>query len=173
VIYALTPEATRRIAGQFQLKSVQKSYLTVLRGWLPSALLLDHPLKNAQGEPQESQTHFDPLAHVELPHAVGRYTTARYTLVLAKPITGRTHQIRRHANHLAHPIVGDTLHGDRKQNAFFKSELKLPGLLLKAARIEFDHPTTQEKVVIRAKWDHKWHEIFKMFGVCSYLSPIG
>jgi 23S rRNA pseudouridine1911/1915/1917 synthase len=55
--------------------------------------------------------------------------------------TGRTHQIRVHLSHLGHPLVGDTLYGGKpivKRQA------------LHAAKLEFIHPFTQEKVVCHA-----------------------
>ena len=55
--------------------------------------------------------------------------------------TGRTHQIRVHLSHLGHPLVGDTLYGG-------KSIVKRQAL--HAAKLEFIHPFTQEKVVCHA-----------------------
>ncbi|MFP5110790.1 RluA family pseudouridine synthase [Bacillaceae bacterium C204] len=55
--------------------------------------------------------------------------------------TGRTHQIRVHLSHLGHPLVGDTLYGG---NSIVKRQA------LHAAKLEFIHPFTQEKIVCRA-----------------------
>jgi len=56
------------------------------------------------------------MATVEMPVPVGRYPTARYSLVELEPKTGRKHQLRRHMSHLRHPIIGDSKHGDLRQN---------------------------------------------------------
>ncbi len=58
--------------------------------------------------------------------------------------TGRTHQIRVHARHLAHPIVGDPVYGVKKQ------KFKLDGQLLHAWRLELVHPKSGEKLTFEA-----------------------
>ena len=55
--------------------------------------------------------------------------------------TGRTHQIRVHLSHLGHPIVGDTLYGG--QPVVIRQALH-------AAKMEFSHPLTKEKLVCHA-----------------------
>ncbi|MBR2449791.1 MAG: RluA family pseudouridine synthase [Clostridia bacterium] len=58
-----------------------------------------------------------------------------YTLCEFSLKTGRTHQIRVHAKHLGHPIVGDKEYGYKNQ------KFKLNGQLLHAMRLKFVHPT--------------------------------
>ena len=61
-----------------------------------------------------------------------------YTLVEARPRTGRTHQIRVHLASIGHPIVGDSLYGGKKEK---KSLFKVGRQFLHAAEIEFEaHP---------------------------------
>ena len=62
----------------------------------------------------------------------------KYCLVEFVLETGRTHQIRVHAKHLSHPIVGDLTYGKPSK------EFKLNGQLLHAYKIEFCHPTTNK-----------------------------
>ncbi len=63
-----------------------------------------------------------------------------FTLCEFRLETGRTHQIRVHAKHLGHPIVGDPEYGYKNQ------KFKLNGQLLHARKLEFIHPETQKKV---------------------------
>ena len=81
---------------------------------------------------------------MELPIAVGAYSTTRYSLVQAIPLSGRRHQIRRHLANSTHPIVGDTTYGRTEHNRFFKQHFQCHRLLLAATQIEFPHPRTQE-----------------------------
>ncbi len=68
----------------------------------------------------------------------------------AKPIThnpiptfrtGRYHQIRRHLAHLAHHVIGDTMHGKGRINNTLRERYGLPRLCLHAARLECAHPS--------------------------------
>ena len=63
------------------------------------------------------------------------YTLCRFSLK-----TGRTHQIRVHAKHIGHPVVGDKEYGYKNQ------KFKLEGQLLHAAELHFIHPTSGERV---------------------------
>lgn len=63
--------------------------------------------------------------------------------------TGRMHQIRVHAAWLGHPVAGDAKYGDPAFNRRMK-RLGLKRLFLHAARLEFRHPVTHEKVSVEA-----------------------
>ncbi len=58
--------------------------------------------------------------------------------------TGRTHQIRVHAKHLSHPVVGDPVYGIKKQ------KFALNGQLLHAWRLRLVHPRTGEEMCFEA-----------------------
>lgn len=65
-----------------------------------------------------------------------------FTLVSAKPLTGRTHQIRVHLKYINHPIVSDVLYSGRK---IYKLDLMwCPRLFLHASKIGFYHPESGE-----------------------------
>lgn len=61
------------------------------------------------------------------------------TLLDVNIITGRTHQIRVHMAHIAHPIIGDVIYGT-------KNSSKAERLMLQACQISFFHPRTNEKL---------------------------
>lgn len=73
------------------------------------------------------------------------------TLVEAKPVTGRTHQIRVHAKYAGHPIVGDEKYGYDDMNRKMKV-LGVGRLFLHAASLTFN-ATTGESVTIKADLD--------------------
>ena len=73
-----------------------------------------------------------------------------YTLLEAKPYTGRTHQIRVHAKHAGHSLVGDEKYSDAEKNAVAKM-LGFKRLCLHAASLVFTHPISQEKLHIAAE----------------------
>ena len=116
-------------------RQVKKEYLALLAGpWNGAKKTITAPLlKNIElsGERvvrvdargKESISHFYPLV---------RFKTA--TLVRVRIITGRTHQIRVHASHLGHPVLGDEKYGDRSLNQQF-AKIGLKRMFLHSASI--------------------------------------
>lgn len=66
--------------------------------------------------------------------------------------TGRTHQIRVHMAYIGHPIAGDPKYGPRKT-------IEAGGQLLHAIALEFNHPTTGERMHFEAPLDPKFQEV--------------
>ncbi len=151
LLFALDSDTARLLTEQFTAGLVQKTYLAVVRGHTAESGIIDYPLKEEldkiadadadQDKPaQEAVTHYRRVAMTELPYPVGRYATARYSLLELQPKTGRKHQLRRHLKHIFHPIVGDTSHGDGKHNALFREQFACHRLLLHAASLHLQHP---------------------------------
>lgn len=151
LLFALSPEAAARLCLAFRSRIVDKSYLAVVRGVAADHGVVDSPITEEPGaEPQTALTEYRRLAEAELSVPVGRYATARYSLVDVRPHTGRRHQIRRHFAHLRHPIVGDTAHGDGRHNRLFRERFGLWRLLLFATAVSFVHPWTARQVTVSA-----------------------
>ncbi|HLO24569.1 MAG TPA: pseudouridylate synthase, partial [Geobacteraceae bacterium] len=108
---------------------------------------------------------------VELPCAVERYPTSRYSLVAASPETGRRHQLRRHFKHLFHPLIGDTKYGEGRHNRFFREELGCARLLLHARELSFNHPVTGEPVALSAPLDAAYSAVLDRLG-WRYAVPL-
>jgi 23S rRNA pseudouridine955/2504/2580 synthase len=69
------------------------------------------------------------------------------TLVEARPITGRTHQIRVHCQFAGHPIIGDLKYGIDQVNTEMKNR-GFSRLMLHAAELRFPLPSGGRKVVV-------------------------
>ena len=172
MVFALDQETARRMTESFMSGRVSKSYLAVVRGVAKESERIDYPMKDLPdkmpgGEGlddkkgREAVTEYRRLASVELPYPVGRYSSARFSLIRAVPLTGRTHQIRRHLKHVFHPIIGDTTYGDGKQNAFFRSRFSCHRLLLHAMDISFPHPQTGCSLHVHAPLDNVFGALLK------------
>ncbi len=174
LLFALDPDTNRALKEAFTGREIAKTYLAVVRGWTDREGTIDYPLKKAnlsrrerrrrqagapEPEPRPALTRFRLLATTELPHPVGRYATARYSLAEIYPETGRTHQIRRHLAHIAHPIVGDARYGDGAHNRFFRETFDSRRLLLLARSIRFSHPATGRELAITAEPDDEWQAL--------------
>jgi len=151
LVFALASEPARALGELFEVGRVAKGYIAVVRGHPDAEGVIDHPLREGQRkERKPARTRYRCLATTELAIPVGRYATARYALVEAHPETGRTHQLRKHFDHIAHPIVGDTTYGDGRHNRLFRSHLHSHRLLLMARWLAFRHPYTGETITLKA-----------------------
>ncbi len=135
----------RLVCRQFEQRTVEKVYWAVTRGWLTEAGVQEGPI---DGKP--ARTEYSPVSTCEVPLAVGRFPTARYSLVEVRPRTGVNHQIRRHLRRLNHPVVGDTKHGDKDHNLALAEHFSLRRLALHAARLDLVHPRSQENLRLTA-----------------------
>jgi tRNA pseudouridine65 synthase len=182
LLFALSPDAARRAADAFDSDVVRKTYLAVVRGVTAEEAVIDYPLPELfdryatsggmGGEAKEAVTAFRRLALVELPFAMGKFPTARYSLLEVRPLTGRRHQIRRHLKHVFHPIIGDTTYGEGRHNRLFRNELGCSRMLLHAAELTLPHPWSGETVTITAPLDEGFADLILRLGVKSSL-PIG
>ena len=167
LIFAKGGEAASLLGKQFQKQVVGKQYLAIIRGFIEEPTwTVDYPLaKETWLDKKEAITHFEQLAQVELPVAIGRYETARYTLVKAMPETGRRHQIRRHLSHLRHPIIGDKRHGDVKHNRYWKEQFGIGQMLLHAQSLQLTHPYEEKRITIEAPLDSKFQEALNLLKI--------
>jgi tRNA pseudouridine65 synthase len=167
VLFTYHREATRRMSRLFADREVNKTYLSVARGHTDDEGLIRIPLEiKGFKDPIDAETFYRTRARIELPFAVGkRYATSRYSLVEVRPRTGRWHQIRRHFDRIAHPLLGDIEHGDSHHNRFFRDHLGVSGLCLRATRLSFRHPWTGEEINIDAPETESWIRIKAIFSM--------
>jgi len=175
LLFALSKEVAQSMSEAFRENEVKKEYISIVRGYADEERIINHPLKKMLDtkeekqkgitkEAQEAQTRFVRLATVELPYAVSRYKTVRYSLVRLYPQTGRKHQLRRHMKHIHHHMIGDTKHGRGEHNKLFREQFACHRLLLHAIKMEFLHPVSQQNIVISASCDTTFHALFHSFG---------
>lgn len=176
LLFALSSEIARHLTEQFTQGLIAKYYLAVVRGHCPPMGVIDYALQeqldrlaDALADPdkpaQEAITHYHTLGQTELPLAVGRYTTARYSLIALHPKTGRKHQLRRHMKHIFHPIIGDTTHGDGKHNQLFRQTFDCQRLLLHATRLILTHPITGQLLTLDASLPEDFSAVLRQIGL--------
>ncbi|PRQ07847.1 pseudouridine synthase [Enhygromyxa salina] len=142
LLFALDVDTARQLSGAFERGEIHKRYLALVRGHAPEHALIDHGLRDVddkQSERKPAQTRIRRLAEFE-----------RYSLVEAEPLTGRTHQIRRHLKHIAHPIIGDVRYGKGDHNRMFRERFGLHRLALHAAELRVADPSSTRELMIRA-----------------------
>lgn len=170
--FALNSESAGFYGKLFQTQGVQKKYWTVVRGFLQPQGEIAKPLElDSTGELVEALTLYKSLKQIELPCAVGsKHTTARYSWLEVSPQTGRFHQIRRHMNRISHPVIGDAAHGDSKHNRFFREQLLIPGLCLRAVELILPLAGKEVALTISSGEDVKWKRIESLFA--GQIKPV-
>jgi 23S rRNA pseudouridine955/2504/2580 synthase len=98
----------------------------------------------------ERRVRVDP-AHGKFAHTIFSVMESfkGYTLVKADIRTGRTHQIRVHSQYIGYPIAGDDKYGDSEANKYL-AKLGFKRMFLHAHLVEFIHPITKEKVLVKS-----------------------
>ena len=141
----------RYFQQQMQENRVEKHYQALVKGhWPNNQRTVDTPLRRILLPGNERRVQIDTLEN-GAKTAITHFTPITYgkhaTLIDAKLVTGRTHQIRVHTAHCGHPIIGDNKYGDRIINQHF-SRLGLKRIALHAQRIAFYLPSGQYKSYI-------------------------
>ncbi|WP_089713663.1 pseudouridine synthase [Halomonas daqiaonensis] len=176
IVFALDPETAAGLQKAFTARQVEKRYLAVVRGIGPQQERLDYPLREEDGRrpkaempAMEAVTEVRRLDSVELPVRVDRYPQSRYSLIEARPQTGRRHQIRRHLSRRGYPIIGDAKHGKGNHNRFFAERLECPRLLLAAVGLALDHPVSGQRLDLCCPLDACMTRLFERFGWTGHL----
>lgn len=143
LLAAKTVDAHKKLIEAFSRREIEKEYQAVVVG-NPGEKVIDepigrHPLKRKEMTILEKGRHATTIIET-LKFSKG------FSLVKAKPITGRTHQIRVHLKSINTPVIGDTLYGPVK----LSRKLKVERHLLHAYRLTFPHPTNGKKITIEA-----------------------
>ncbi len=174
ILIAKTDEAHWRLAGQFERRTIKKTYLALVHGLVElDSDLIDAPLgthpqirekyavRPEIGRP--AQTVYSVLERFR----IGR---AGYTLLELAPKTGRTHQLRVHLSHIGHPIVGDSTYGGRQitmeditrashppdgdaienQKSKIENSPLITRQALHAFRLQFVHPLKFDRLTLEA-----------------------
>lgn len=163
LLFTTSGELAAVLGKQMMEKAVVKEYHALVRGFVKGTGIVDYALKyrydkiadkhkRPQQPPQPATTMYSMVKRFEVPEPVGKYQSARYSLVKLNPSTGRKHQLRRHMVHLRHPILGDTTHGDGKQNKFLRDHFGFANLALTCTKMGFLHPVSNVWVDIVAPY---------------------
>jgi 23S rRNA pseudouridine955/2504/2580 synthase len=138
VMIAKNARTLRSLHQQLRENRIHKRYMALVAGkWPAYQRMVSAPLDRrhtASGERLVKVSNEGKPAKTEM-RVLERFPDA--TLIEAKPISGRTHQIRVHTQHIGHPILGDTKY-QNDQSASRTSAIGLKRLFLHATAIQFE-----------------------------------
>ncbi|MDH4224450.1 MAG: RluA family pseudouridine synthase [Deltaproteobacteria bacterium] len=152
-LFAKTKHSAKIMGNKFNQGEIFKSYTAICKGYLPEKQVI---VSGRLGKDPESGIHIkqaivpDGRPSQTIFHLQAYFPQA--SLVSIFPLTGRTHQIRAHAQHIGHPIVGDKLYGASEESflAWLESGERnsTDRHLLHATQLSFQHPTQNKEVHI-------------------------
>lgn len=158
LVVARTDRAYELLVEQLKSHTVERRYRALVGGHVEAESgLIDAPLGRSPRDATkravvndglDARTHYTVSERlvaetVEDPEAPPGAAPERYTLLICRLETGRTHQIRAHLAAIGHPVSGDTDYGGRRVRSG-RADLGRP--FLHAERLVFDHPATGERV---------------------------
>lgn len=154
ILFAKTPRAAAHLGQALQQRLLSREYLLAVSG----AVSFEQQEVSAPVRGKEARSTF----------WVVERRGQMATLLRARLATGRTHQLRVHAAHLGHPVLGDLRYGPRVSASASASaspravapaasgpldaSLRPPRLALHAARLAFPHPAGGRAVEVESPW---------------------
>jgi 23S rRNA pseudouridine955/2504/2580 synthase/23S rRNA pseudouridine1911/1915/1917 synthase len=152
MVFALNANAHRSLNIQFEKHEVEKVYRAITVGAPPwKERITKFPLRVNVGHKHRTmvddkhgvraETKFKVLKWIEISPELAEGTA----LIEARPMTGRTHQIRVHAYALGYPLLGDTLYSAPETDIISRPALH-------AHSLTFTHPVTNERISFTAPY---------------------
>ncbi len=176
LVVAKDDETLAKLQAQFKSREVKKEYLALVHGFIEKSGKIEASIARNPGDREkfvvmegggarEATTEYEPMERLQITddklqkifegfskiqmRKLEKSGYGKFTLLKCHPLTGRTHQIRVHLKYLGFPIVGDSKYGGRKTVRL--DHRWVPRQFLHAARLEFTHPKTGERVSFESK----------------------
>ena len=161
IIAALDDKSLAFLADQFKARTVRKSYAALVRGCpKESAGRIDKKIVRSRRD-RKTFTVSDNEGRASLTYFKVIRTWGDYSLLLLRPKTGRTHQIRVHLKYLGNPIIGDPLYGQGSSQA--NARFKKAPLMLHAKSLSLVLPGRSEPQMFRTALPRRFEELIKIF----------
>jgi len=151
VIFAKTVEA-RVLLGKLRVllgklleaKKIDKTYVALVPGLWDGENQIDTDVDGKKA-----------LTKLKLLKTEKSLNNGDISMLELKPVTGRTHQLRKHLSSKGFPIIGDKIYGIKGNTLLHK------GLFLSAVSLQFEHPITKEKLTVKVDPPVKFMRLMK------------
>jgi RluA family pseudouridine synthase len=151
ILLACRREVAQHLASQFSQGQVIKHYLALVHGSVAQPRdegLWQWPLTPKAAGRRNLQGH-DPRFASQTRYRALQYS-AHYTLLACQPLTGRTHQIRRHAALAGHPVVGDRRYGSQRACRYVARHDNFTRLALHCHSLRVNPPGSREFLIFES-----------------------
>lgn len=153
-----TKAVTRKLAAQFEKRTIKKIYWALIEGVLPvsDGTWTDWMRKLPDRALSEITTQDDPNAQWAELDLKKLANDGHYSLIEIHLKTGRTHQIRLQASQRGYPILGDAEYGSTVEFGEAFADHRRRAIALHARLIDFWHPKLHHPVVVTAPVPSEW-----------------
>ena len=154
VLFAKTKDAYEAVREK--MHEWEKTYKTLVKGQFKyqSGTISIPIAARSSADKVEAQTKYRVLGSA---HSI--------SFVEATIRSGKYHQIRKHLAEIHHPLVLDSVYGDKKFNSAFSREFRLKKFFLHSYSLSFVHPITAEKIVVKAELPGVFKSVLKKLGL--------
>lgn len=158
MVFGTRRDATRRLAEQFERRSIEKVYWACVEGIVEPAVgtWIDYVRK----VPDEARAEVVNSDHPDARRAVLHYRTLSTqdwgSWLQIELETGRTHQVRLQSASRGHPVLGDALYGSNIPFGVQHEDDRLRAIALHARSLTFRHPKTDRTVSVTAELGEAW-----------------
>ena len=158
VLAGKTKQDEINLKKMFEQKQIQKYYFALVKGHLKDTITIDKPIITNKDMNIKVKVLIDDNGKKAITEITPIKTIGENTLVIAKPLTGRQHQIRVHLYSIGHPIVGEPIYGvddviaDKYLKGALSDEERMKHighnrLMLHAQKIEFEYKNLKYSIV--------------------------
>ena len=143
------------MSKQIQDRKVEKHYIALVRGIIAeNEATIDMPIGRSTKDRKKMAVTKNGKNAVTHFTVIERYRNC--TLLDVKIDTGRTHQIRVHMAEIGHPVIGDEVYSNGK------NEFGVKGQMLHAKSLDFKHPTTEEPMYLEAELPEYFQDVLNI-----------
>lgn len=152
MVLAFSSEVAKTLTQQFEKRTVEKTYLALVKGQPASTGHFDKEVvdRKKKGKRVSAYTNYQTLDTITTNYSSKGIDDLPFSLLKLKPNTGRWHQLRQHCSQERYDIIGDTQHGDWTLNRLVTEKTGVQRLCLHASELSFDHPTTGQRMSFQA-----------------------
>ncbi len=151
MIIAKNDKSHQSLSKQFASRKVEKEYISLVYGIIKEDFFtVDAPIGRCKRE-RKKMTLSSRGKKAITDFKVLKVYNPYATLLLCKPLTGRTHQIRVHLASKGYPIVGDDLYGGKRKKDSLPLLKNFPRQALHSFKLKFFHPSLGNKMVFSSE----------------------
>lgn len=152
LIIAKNDQAHINMSKQIKDRQVKKIYIALVKGRTKEEeATINMPIGRSTKDRKKMAVRKDGKEAITHFKVLRRYNN--YTLLEVKIDTGRTHQIRVHMAEIGHPVVGDMVYSNGK------NEFGIQGQMLHAKSLDFKHPITGKQMHLEAELPDYFKEV--------------